>query len=354
MTSLAYPLLLAPRFDAKIWGGRRLETVLSKTLPDGQRYGESLESDGDSLVLNGPMAGKTIRDLIRSDAHSLLGTRGTQASGEFGDFPLLAKFIDASDVLSVQVHPDDSEARPYGKRGKTEAWHIIAADPGATLITGVDPDVSISQVEQAIHEVRLGELVIEQPVQAGDTLLVPAGTTHAIGAGILLYEIQQASDVTYRMYDWGRLDDAGNPRKLHVSESLAVIKPGLRAERISPLQLTPSRSVLAACSYFALERWELPFEEGTIELDGGSFRLISSLSGETTIAAGHESVPLSAGQTVLIPAGTGSFTITGDGTVLVSYVPDLRQDIIVPLRREGHSSDNIAALAGALGDLRSA
>ena len=352
MLNHPYPMLLEPRFDAKIWGGRRLETVLGKSLPDEDLYGESLESDGDSRILNGLFAGKTINELLQIDAHSVLGERGRAASGEFGDFPLLAKFIDASDVLSVQVHPNDDEARLIGKRGKTEAWHIIRAERDATLITGLKPGVSTEDIARAIGDVRLGDLVIEQSVSDGDTLLIPAGTTHAIGPGILLYEIQQASDVTYRMYDWGRLDPSGFPRDLHVNESLQVVRPELLADRIASLWIGPGRSMLAACRYFALERWELPIEPETIRLDGGTFRLLSAVRGNVRIEADGASIDLATGRTALIPAAAPSLTITGDGAVLTSYIPDIQQDVIEPLLRAGHAIEDIRRLSGMLDHLQ--
>lgn len=352
MASLTYPMLLAPRFDPKIWGGRRLETVLGKHLPDDHRFGESLESDGESRILNGLLAGNSISELIRMNPQSILGSRGVEASGEFADFPLLAKFIDAADVLSVQVHPNDEEALPLRKRGKTEAWHIIAAEPGSTLITGLKPGVSSGDIAQAITEVTLDELVIEQTVNAGDTFLIPAGTIHAIGAGVLLYEIQQASDVTYRMYDWGRVDESGNPRDLHVRESLEVVKPALRADNVAPLGISSDRTMLTACRYFALEKWTLPLAAATIPLDGGSFRLVSSIAGSAKISAADTDVELPVGQTVLVPAGAGAMTITGDATLLVSYVPDIDEDVINPLLYAGHASEDIARLAGMLNHLR--
>jgi mannose-6-phosphate isomerase len=354
MASHIYPMLLAPRFDPKIWGGRRLETILGKPLPDDYRFGESLESDGESRILNGILAGNSISDLMRVDAQSILGTRGIAASGDFGDFPLLAKFIDASDILSVQVHPNDEEAAPIGKRGKTEAWHIIAADDDSTLITGLKPGVSIGDIAQAINEVTLDELVIKQLVTAGDTLIIPAGTIHAIGPGILLYEIQQASDVTYRMYDWGRVDSTGNPRQLHVSESLEVLKPDLRADRVAPLPFAPGRTMLAACRYFALERWDLPIHPATVTGDGGSFKLISSIAGAVRITIDDIHVDLPVGQTALIPASAPALTVAGDATLLVAYVPDISADIFRPLTEAGHDEEDIARLAGMLHHLQTA
>ncbi|MDI3340488.1 MAG: class I mannose-6-phosphate isomerase, partial [Sphaerobacter sp.] len=202
MDDICYPLVLQPRYDPKLWGGRRLETVLGKALPTSEPIGESLESGDSATVLNGPLAGHTLGDLARQQPTALLGERGARASEPFHDFPLLAKFIDATDILSLQVHPDDAAAAPLGKRGKTEAWHIIHADPGASLITGLRTGVTIQAIREAIAAGTFEELIERQPVRAGDTLIVPAGTVHAIDAGILLYEIQENSDITYRLYDW--------------------------------------------------------------------------------------------------------------------------------------------------------
>jgi mannose-6-phosphate isomerase len=351
MSFPAYPMLLVPRLDPKIWGGRRLETILGKNLPSGDRIGESLESDARSQVANGVLAGQSIEQLIEIDARTLLGTGGMLASEPFNDFPLLAKFIDASDTLSVQVHPNDEEAAPLGKRGKTEAWYIVDADPGATLITGLKPGLSTTDIAEAIDSARLGELVVEQTVRAGDTLLIPAGTTHAIGAGVLLYEIQQASDVTFRMYDWGRLDDSGQPRELHVKESLQVVKPGLRADRIAPLHFAPNQWIMAASRFFTLERWDLNNTTINAKLSGWSFRLVSAISGSATVTVGDFTVDLAAGQTVLIPAHSAGVSVSGLATLLVSYVPNLERDVINPLLATGHAREDIDRLAGMLGHL---
>jgi mannose-6-phosphate isomerase len=344
-------MLLEPRVDPKIWGGRRLETVLGKSLPANVSVGESLESDDASRIENGRLRGSTIRELIDRDPEELLGRRGIAASQPFGDFPLLAKFIDATDVLSVQVHPDDELAVPLSKRGKTEAWHIVHAEPGSKLITGVRQGVSVSQIERAIRDVRLGELLVEEQVKSGDTFIVPAGTTHAIGAGILLYEIQQASDVTFRMYDWGRLDDAGNPRDLHVKQSLEVLKPECRARGVTSLELAAGRRVLTACRYFALEQWDTTGVTHAPTFDGETFLLASCIRGALELHSGDSHVRASVGQTVLIPASLRELSLSGDATLLVSYIPDLENDIRRPLLDQGHSSEDIARLAGDLTDL---
>jgi mannose-6-phosphate isomerase len=346
-----YPLILEPRFDAKIWGGRRLETVLGKALPGPDPFGESLESDTESRVSNGTLSGRTLREVIALDPEHVLGARGVQASGTFGDLPLLAKFIDATDVLSVQVHPNDDEAAPLRKRGKTEAWHVIHAEPGATLITGLMPGTRIEEVANAIENGVLEDLVLAEVVRPGDTLLVPAGTTHAIGAGVLLYEIQQASDVTFRMYDWNRTDDHGNPRELHVRQSLEVLRPESVAQRIKPLHLSENRALLAACRYFALERWDIAEEPISFRSSGQSFRLISCLERTLAIETERNRTSLSPGVTALLPASIAEFGLTGPGTALVSYVPDLEHEIRAPLRARGYSNTDISRLAGDLPDL---
>lgn len=348
------PLLLTPRFDPKIWGGRRLATLLGKKLPTPDPYGESLESEQDSAVLNGPMSGRPLADLLQHYPDWLLGPRGVAATQPFDEFPLLAKFIDATDVLSVQVHPNDEEALPLGKRGKTEAWYIIHAEPGATLITGLKPGISRAELAEAIQNVSLDQLVVHQHVTSGDTLLIPAGTTHAIGPGILLYEIQQASDVTYRMYDWGRVDAAGVARELHVNQSLEVVKPDLRADRVAPLQVSEGRTILAACRYFALEEWEIPEHQLTVDFDQQCFRLVSVIEGSAVASWENDQIDLPVGQTVLIPAAMQTLELTGPARLLVSYVPELEQDVLRPLLLAGHQPEDIHRLAGMLGHIQSA
>ncbi len=254
---ISYPLLLEPHYDSKIWGGRRLETVLGKTLPESVPIGESLESGDDAVVINGPLAGRTLRDLVRQHGASLLGTLGLEASQPFGDFPLLVKFIDASDVLSLQVHPDDEGANDLGKRGKTEAWYIVEADPGSSLITGMSRRASMEDVRSSIDDGSFEELLERCHPLGGEGLMVPAGTMHAIGRGILLYEVQQNCDVTFRLYDWGRVDSNGYPRELHLELALPTLSSDRHAVSVQSLRRDDWREILVACRYFVLERWKI-------------------------------------------------------------------------------------------------
>jgi mannose-6-phosphate isomerase len=315
------PLLLAPVWDEKTWGGRRLE-LLGKSPPPGQ-VGESLETGPLSTVLGGPFDGRLLGDLARTKSAQLLGRRGMAAAQGFADVPLLIKFIDAKEALSVQVHPSD-ELAPPGKRGKTEAWLIIAADPGARIVTGVTGPIEIE---------RISEQLVETTVRTGDIVFVPAGTVHAIGAGVLLYEVQQASDVTFRLYDWGR------PREIHVDAALAAANPELRATPVTALRIDAWRETLVACRHFVLERWivsgnlAIPASEDTP-------RILTVLDGRLVI----DSVEVPRGATALLPADLPPVTISGAATTLVAYVPDLNSDVVQPLLAAGHSHEAIKGL----------
>ena len=350
---IAYPLLLEPQYDPKIWGGRRLDTVLGKALPGPQPIGESLESGDDAVVSNGSLAGRTLRELVDLDGCGLLGEHGLAASQPFGDFPLLVKFIDASGVLSLQVHPDDEGARERGKRGKTEAWYIVQAEPDSSLITGMSRIAMPDEVRSSIEDGSFEELLERHTVSGGECLVVAAGTVHAIGAGVLLYEVQQNCDLTYRLYDWGRVDDRGNARELHLEDALTALRPARHARPMAPLRIDDWREMLAACRYFALERWSIDGERGLLNSSKG-FCLISCIRGAILIHAPDvEPVELATGRTALLPADLLEVVLRGDATLLCSYVPDLDADVIQRLLLAGHTRAEIASLAGDTGDLSS-
>ena len=322
---IAVPLLLAPTYDAKTWGGRRLES-LGKNLPPGQ-IGESLESGPGAVIDGGRFGGVTLGELVRTHAASLLGIRGVAAAGSFGDFPLLVKLIDAQQDLSVQVHPDDDSA-PAGKRGKTEAWYVLDAQPGARIVSGVRGPIEIDRIQDQL---------VETLVRPGEVYFVPAGTVHAIGEGVLLYEIQQASDVTWRLYDWGR------PREIHVEAALATARPELQATRISSLRVPAGRDVLVACRHFALEYWQV---DGHLALAAfpEAFRVLTVLDGEVLIA----NVRIGRGATAVLPADLPEQMIDGYGMFLLGYIPDLEQDIRRPLLAAGHDLDSIRRIGADL------
>src|SRR5215467_4082840 len=218
-----HPIRLAASLHETIWGGRRLERTGWKILPIGDvLIGEAWETESKAMAQNEPYTGKTLGMLVEELGPTLLGEQTLAIYGR--RFPLLVKFIDANAKLSVQVHPDDSYAaqHEHGSLGKTECWYILDAEPGASIVHGFKAPTSRSTVQKAIEEVRLEDLLHEEQVQVGDVIFVPAGTVHAIGGGIFLYELQEYSDITYRMYDYGRLTAAGTLRELHIERAMDV------------------------------------------------------------------------------------------------------------------------------------
>lgn len=330
VVSQLYPLRLEASLHETIWGGRKLERAKWKQLPDGDvAIGEAWETEISTLVRNGLHAGKTLGTLVDEWGPSLLGK---QALAIFGPrFPLLAKFIDANANLSVQVHPDDTYAALHegGKLGKTEFWYILAADPGAKIIYGFAHDTQRDAVQQAIEQSTLETLLHEEPVFAGDVVFVPAGTVHAIGSGVLLYELQEYSDVTYRMYDYGRLTASGKPRELHIQQSLDVSHyTAAHNVKAKPVVLAGGlgyeERCLVACRYFVTQ--ELLLKEGAnVQRDTTSSCIIlSSLGAEVQVHYGNnlaQSESLARGQTMILPAALGTYRIEGSGRLLFSYVP---------------------------------
>ena len=329
-----YPLRLRSSLHETIWGGRRLERDEWKQLPTGEVViGESWETETSNRIENGPYAGQTLGELVATLGPTLLGERAVEIFGQ--RFPLLAKFIDANAQLSVQVHPKDEYAAQHegGKLGKTEFWYILAAEPGARIVYGFRRPTTYQEVEAAIQQVRLEELLHEEPVQAGDIIFVPAGTVHAIGSGVLLYELQEYSDITYRMYDYGRLTAAGVPRELHIERSLDVSNYDVPQQvKVQPVDLPGYPGVtdrcLAACKYFVTR--ELHLEGAALapaSLPGktsDSCIILSSLGASIDVTYGDDlahSVSLKRGETMILPARLGDFCITGYGKFLYSYVP---------------------------------
>ncbi len=329
-----HPIHLRGSLHETIWGGQNLARYAGKPIPSGAKVGESWETETGNQVINPPYQGRSLDDLVAELGEALLGT---QALAVFGArFPLLAKFIDAQDKLSVQVHPDDEYAHQHegGKLGKTEAWYILHADPGAALIHGVHHPVNRAEVLQAIAAVTLEALVHEEPVQAGDVVFVPAGTVHAIGAGIVLYELQEYSDVTYRLYDYGRLTAEGKPRELHIQRALDVMHyEPTPIHKVRPVSLREERDgtqqrCLVACRYFVLE--ELAFQQSfAASTNLTSCQILSLLDGACTLRSGQDNpLALGKGDTVVLPAALGSYILDGSCRLLRSYVPTPDDDLL--------------------------
>ena len=322
------PILLRSSLHETIWGGRYLATQAGKQLPEGALIGESWETAIDSIARNDPYTGQALGDLTVTFGEKLIGWRAAQIFGM--RFPLLTKFIDAQQPLSVQVHPDDYYAAEHegGKLGKTEAWYILRAAPGAKLVYGLRREVTRAEVRAAIEETRLEELLHTFEAHEGDVIFVPAGTVHAICDGIVLYELQEYSDVTYRLYDYGRLQPNGKLRELHVERGLEVMRYSpptvVRVQTVTAREAHPNatRTALVACRYFVEE--ELRFSG---DLAGcthpSSCQIVSVLSESScTVRAGQSEVRLTLGDTIVLPASMGAYTLSGQGVRLVrSYVP---------------------------------
>lgn len=312
MKEALYPLSLTPTLHVKVWGGRKLETELGKTLFGDSPYGESWELHDQCTIGNGAFAGRELSDLIEEYGTAIVGESFDPAEG----LPLLVKFLDATEWLSVQVHPNDTQARELegDPRGKTEAWIILAADAGARLVIGVQPGTSREALARAIAEGTLEDLLVYRQVTSGDVLYMPANTVHAIGPGNLIYEVQQSSNVTYRLYDWGRMGLDGKPRELHIEKGTQV------ANVDSVPQIThPDGELVVEGDYFQTMRLQLDNDEQTRSTNG-FFHGVTCTAGVIMISQGATTMDIPQGQTVLIPAALPEYTIRGTGTLLISYM----------------------------------
>lgn len=318
------PLTLERKLDSRIWGGDRMGAWLGLTNPPPQ-LAESWQVYELNRVSGGPYADRTLAEVAAELGAALLGTRVVAQHGN--EFPLLAKFIDAADHLSVQVHPDDEYAHSVeldsGFHGKTEAWYILGAAPGATLIHGLRAPTDSGRFAAALADGTLLDLLRYVPVAPGDTIFVPAGTIHAINAGIFLFEIQQKSDLTYRVYDYDRRDAHGNPRDLHVAKSLDVSnfdeQPPAQA---IPRALSVGRDLLVSCPYFAMERL-IVAEAAELATDPASFEIITAIDGAAQLAWSGGEVSLARGESLVLPAALGAYRLlpTPSVTLLRCYVP---------------------------------
>jgi mannose-6-phosphate isomerase len=332
------PIKLRASLHETIWGGDTLARVAGKAVALGARVGESWETEDGNAVAGGPHAGATLAALVDRLGVALIGERAQAVFGR--RFPLLAKFIDAHDDLSVQVHPGDAYARAYehGKLGKTEAWYVLDVRQGAKLVYGWRLATTAAAVRAAIAAVRLEDLLDTFEAHPGDVVFVPAGTVHAIGAGITLYELQEYSDVTYRLYDYGRRQADGSQRDLHVDRALDVLNYGaVGARTVRPAAArstaTAERRVLVGCEYFVLEEVALRgTTSGATTL--ASCEIFSVLGGQCVIGTPNgQTLALALGETAVLPAALGAYTLHGDAArVLRSYVP-LPDDALLALWR---------------------
>jgi len=314
MTAL-YPLVFHPIFQERVWGGRNLQRLYGKTLPPDKPIGESWEitdrPEGVSVIANGPLAGKDLRWLMEHRASDLLGS----ATAPAGRFPLLIKILDAQEKLSLQVHPPASVAAQLGGEPKTEMWYIAEATPEAELFAGLKRDVTREEFERKVKDGTVAECVHRLPVQSGDALFLPSGRVHAIGAGNVIFEIQQNSDTTYRVFDWNRVGLDARPRELHIAQSLASIDFNDTDPRLiqSLYSRNPALKVrylvhdplftVDACQVKRGMRFHLRIE---------SVQIIGVLCGRLVIAHGERELRLKPGEFSLLPASVDRVTLRAE------------------------------------------
>ena len=314
----ALPMKLAPAFKNYLWGGERLKKEYGKQTdltPLAESWELSCHKDGGSVIRNGPFAGKTLADYVSEHP----GAVGADFSG--GTFPVLIKLIDAARPLSVQVHPGDDYARRVeGEPGKTEMWYIVDAAPGAFLYYGFQHEISRAEAERRIADGTLTEVLNAVPVKQGDVFFIEAGTVHAIGAGILIAEIQQNSNTTYRMYDYNRRGADGRLRPLHVQKALDVAKLVPPEHAVGPagapvLLADCTVTKLADCPYFSVQLLDV---SGCAQrhADSGSFHSLLCLSGRGAVLCGDEAVAFGKGDSLFLPAGTGDYQIAGSARLI--------------------------------------
>jgi mannose-6-phosphate isomerase len=322
-------LFFQPVYRARLWGGDRLRQLFGRELPPGVRVGESWELfafGGESnRIVGGPWSGWPFQEFLRQLRHSY-------SELLLEEFPLLLKWIDSAARLSVQVHPWDGHPLvPSGQRGKTECWVVVDADPGAELFVGVKPGVTEEQLAETAAKGDLELLLVRHRVAAGDVFFVPAGTVHAIGPGVLLAEVQQASDVTYRLYDWGRTDsESGQPRPLHLSSAVRCLRlhdPRAGRREPKPLEVRTAwvRELLVGtdcCEAFWVERVRM--RQSLVAVSEGGWYVGMVLRGSGCLQKGEETWELRAGQTFLSWGPTAlSLVPVSPMELLVTGIPDV-------------------------------
>lgn len=311
------PVKLLPSFKDYIWGGTRLKTDFNKKTdiePVAESWELSAHRDGQSTVAGGEFAGLTLTQYTEAAGKDILGLNAQK----FDYFPILIKLIDAKDNLSVQVHPDDEYAlKNEGEYGKTEMWYILGCESGAKLYYGFKCDITEEEYRRAIRENTLTDLLNDVPVHKGDVFFIPSGTVHAIGAGIVICEIQQNSNTTYRVYDYNRRDKNGNTRPLHIEKAVAV-------SSLSKAPELPTRGggddvLLAKCDYFTVRKLTVR-KSLVLKLDRTSFRSLIVTDGEGVLLTDGDTVELNKGDSVFIPARDGEAIIEGDCELILSYI----------------------------------
>lgn len=350
---MLYPYKMMPVYKDYIWGGQNLRR-LGKAAPEGQ-VAESWELSAmpgsESKIANGPLQGENLTEVIRRYGKLVLGDRFAM-NKENGGLPVLLKFIDANDRISIQVHPDDDYAikREDGKVGKTEMWYVIEAEPDATVTHGFIKDYEKEKIRQAILDGKHEGLYRKIKVKKGDVVFIPAGTVHALNGGMVIAEIQQHSDLTYRLFDYDRTDASGKKRPLHINKALDVLEYKNRKALFKGITLTEKKArtkYLAICEYFCVRHIEN--EGDTLEFTSdGEFSAFMFIQGEAEIISNIETVRTGALETVFIPAYLGDYKLNGKFSALQIFIPHSVTDEYTSLIKEGYSEEEIVNnIAGA-------
>ena len=321
---MLYPFIFEPAFKERVWGGRELERLYAKKIPAGKVIGEAWEiSDrpGDaSVIANGPLAGKDLRWLMENHPAEILGDAKPAAEGRF---PLLCKILDAREKLSLQVHPPARKATELKGEPKTEMWFIADAAPDASLYVGLKHGVTRAEFEKKIANGSVADCFHRIPVKAGDTMFLPSGRVHAIGDGLVIFEIQQNSDTTYRVFDWNRVGLDGKPRELHIAQSLASIdfndfEPKLVETKFAADGKIRKRP-LVNDPLFTAEAWELPSGTNGF-LKSEKLQIVAVTAGQIQIRSDASAIKLAAGQFSLIPASLERAEIFAESTAALLRV----------------------------------
>lgn len=316
------PIIFAPYLKTVVWGGDKICSY--KGIPQTEpRVGESWEISAvpghESVVVEGTYKGKNLTVLVEEFGESLLGRNVVEKYGR--QFPLLIKFIDANDNLSVQVHPDDELARKrHGSLGKSEMWYIISAENGAKIYSGLAREMTPEEYVLRVKEGTFAETVAVHESKAGDVFYLPAGRVHAIGGGNLLAEIQESSDITYRIYDYDRSDANGNPRELHTEQAKDAIDYKVYDNYKSPRPSEDEEvATLVNCEHFHTNRIKIDGKR-EFHLDGSSFVVLICIEGSVRLTCPEGEVTMAAGQTVLLPAAVNHVELSGKATLLSSKI----------------------------------
>ncbi|AJH16061.1 type I phosphomannose isomerase catalytic subunit [Myroides profundi] len=316
-----YPILFQPILKDRIWGGTKLKSILGKDI-DSNEVGESWEISGVSsdvsVVANGVYEGLSLNDLIQKFPEEILGDYIINRFDK--KFPLLFKFLDAKEDLSIQLHPNDDLAQKrHGSFGKTEMWYVMQTDENARIVVDFKDGVTQQDYLHHLEAKTLPSILKEIPVKKGDVFFIETGTIHAIGAGVLLAEIQQTSDITYRVYDWDRLDASGNSRELHIDMALDAINYDKKDVELTYTKDANVSNEIVACPFFSVNYIPLKGSYQKVK-DASRFYLYVCTEGEGEIILGEEVYPIQCGQTVLIPAAVSQIRLSGEATILEIFV----------------------------------